>query len=87
MINEDFLKILVCPEDRSPLELADTELVRGLNESIARRELKNRGNQTLETPLDAALIRSDRQVAYPIINDLPMLLVDSGILLDQVVRR
>ena len=84
MINEEILKILVCPENRTPLELADTDLVKRLNATIARRGLKNRRDQTIETPLDGALVRQDRQIAYPVVNDIPMLVIDEGIPLDQL---
>ena len=84
MIHDDILRILVCPEDRTPLEAADTALVARLNEAIAQRRLKNRGEQTLETELGGALVREDRRIAYPVVNDIPMLLVDQGISLDQL---
>jgi uncharacterized protein YbaR (Trm112 family) len=37
----------------------------------------------LETPLDGGLVRADGQVLYPIIDRIPVLLVDEGILLAQ----
>jgi uncharacterized protein YbaR (Trm112 family) len=84
MISPDLLELLVCPENRTPLALADAELVTRLNAAIGGRQLKNRGGQTLEMPLDGGLIREDRQVLYPILDRIPVLLMDEGIPLDQL---
>ena len=84
MIAEKFLKLLVCPETRTPLTQADSGLVKKLNGAVARRDLKNKAGRVLESPLDGALVRADGKVAYPIVDNIPMLLVDEGIGLDQV---
>src|SRR5262245_35592 len=52
MISPDLLELLVCPENRTPLALADAGLVTRLNAAIGQRQLKNRGGQVLEMPLD-----------------------------------
>lgn len=82
MITEKFLKLLVCPETRTPLTQADASLVNRLNGAIARRELKNKAGRVLEAPFDGALVREDGQVAYPIVDNIPMLLVDEGVFLE-----
>jgi uncharacterized protein YbaR (Trm112 family) len=84
MIAEKFLKLLVCPETRAVLTEADLETVNKLNGAVARRELKNKGGRVLENPFDGALVRGDNAVAYPIIDNIPLLLVDEGIPLDQL---
>jgi uncharacterized protein YbaR (Trm112 family) len=84
MIDPDLLELLVCPENRTPLALADAELVTRLNAAIGQRQLKNRAGQVLEAPLDGGLLRTDRQVLYPILDRIPVLLVDEGIALDQL---
>jgi uncharacterized protein YbaR (Trm112 family) len=80
MISPEFLAILRCPEDHSKLTLADSALVERLNKSVAGKELKNRSGQAVEKPLDGGLVRADGQVLYPIIDRIPILLVDEGIL-------
>ena len=82
MIAEKFLKLLVCPETRTPLAPADAQLVSRLNGAVARRELKNKAGRVLSTPIEGALIREDGQVAYPVVDNIPMLVVDEGISLD-----
>jgi uncharacterized protein YbaR (Trm112 family) len=83
MISPELLELLVCPEDRTPLALADANLVARLNRALGEGRLKNRAGQVLETPLDGGLVRADGQVLYPIIDRIPVLLVDEGILLDR----
>jgi uncharacterized protein YbaR (Trm112 family) len=85
MIAESYLKLLVCPENHMPLEQADPSLVESLNARAARGELKTKSGRVLAAELDGALVRVDKKVAYPIVDKIPMLLVDEGILLDQIV--
>jgi uncharacterized protein YbaR (Trm112 family) len=80
MISPEFLAILRCPEDHTKLTLADSALVQRLNTAVASKELKNRSGQAVEKPLDGGLLRADGQVLYPIIDRIPILLVDEGIL-------
>ena len=84
MINEDLLKLLVCPENRTRLSLAEHGLLARLNDAIGQRRLKNVAGQTLEHTLGGALVREDQAVAYPVIDEIPMLLVDEGIPLAQL---
>ena len=81
MIDAKLLNLLCCPESRQALQLADAQLVQTLNQKIAAGALKNRAGQSLKEPLDGALIREDQKVIYPIVNKLPILLVEEGILL------
>jgi uncharacterized protein len=79
MLSPEFLEILRCPDDHSRLTAADGCLVSRLNESVATGQLKNRGGRLVEKRLDGALLRADGKVAYPIIDQIPVLLVDEGI--------
>jgi uncharacterized protein YbaR (Trm112 family) len=83
MIRGELLKILVCPENQSPLAVASNELIARLNAAIARRQLKNKADRTLERPLSGGLVRADQTVLYPIVDEIPMMLIDEGIPLDQ----
>ena len=76
---------MICfPENRSPLALAGAALLERLNEAIRAGRLKNRGGRPVDDALDGALLREDNAIAYPIIRDLPILLVDEGIPLEQI---
>ena len=79
MIRPELLKMLVCPETRSELSVAPTDLIARLNQAIASGQLSNKAGEKLERKLDGGLLRADGSVLYPIIDDIPMLLVDEGI--------
>jgi uncharacterized protein YbaR (Trm112 family) len=83
MISKDLLEILVCPEHRTPLSIADDDLLAALNRAIAQGRLKNRAGERVEKRLDGGLVRDDREVVYPIIDGIPIMLIDEAIALEQ----
>jgi uncharacterized protein len=84
MLSPEFLEILRCPEDHSRLSAAGDEIVARLNVAVASGRLQNRGGRKVEKHLDGALLRADGKVAYPIIDQIPVLLVDEGIFIGEV---
>ena len=56
MIDEQLLEILACPEDKSPVHLADDALVRDVNAAIAagRREIRPPGQLLLDLGCEIA---------------------------------
>ena len=84
MIDKELLEILVCPEDHTPLNLADDQLLSRLNQAIAAGQIENRGGETVREPLTGGLIRQDKTLLYPIVDDIPVLLVEEAIPLDQI---
>jgi uncharacterized protein YbaR (Trm112 family) len=84
MIDPRLLKILVCPENRTPLEVADGDLLDRLNRAITTGTVKNRLGRKLERPLEAGLVREDGKLLYPVVDEIPVLLVDEAIPLDQI---
>ncbi|HOK88977.1 MAG TPA: hypothetical protein PK379_03020 [Candidatus Hydrogenedentes bacterium] len=84
MVNEELLKILVCPETRQPVHLADASLVERVNSAIRSGGLKNRAGQVIEEPAHELLVREDGLIAYPVRDDIPVMLIDEGIPLDQL---
>ena len=83
MIRPELLKMLVCPETRGELTVAPADLIARLNQSIAAGQLTNKAGQRVERKFDGGLLRTDGSVLYPIVDDIPMLLVDEGIPLSQ----
>ena len=79
VIDKALLDILVCPENHQRLELADEALLARVNQSVRAGTLTNRGGQCIELPLTAGLVREDRRWLYPIIDDIPVMLVDEAI--------
>lgn len=84
MISPDLVRILVCPETRSPVALAERPLLDQLNAAIGAGQLTNKVGQKLTKPLVGALVRQDGKVAYPIVDEIPTMLIDEGILLAQL---
>ena len=84
MIDKELLQILVCPKDHTPLSVADAELLARLNRAIAAGEVKNQGGRAVEEPLQGGLLRQDRALLYPILDEIPVLLADEAIALDQL---
>ncbi len=84
-VDKDLLAILCCPETKLDVSLADDALINKLNEAISRGLLKNKAQKPVAELLDGGLIRSDRQILYPIREDIPVMLIEEGIPLDQIL--
>jgi uncharacterized protein YbaR (Trm112 family) len=82
MVDSDLLDILVCPETKSRVSLADAELLAKVNEAIAEGTLLNREGTQVRGALEAALVRDDGLLLYPIRDDIPVMLIDEAIPLD-----
>ena len=84
MFQSKVLEFLRCPENRSELTPASDELVREINAAMRSRQLVNRAGRTLDEPLDAGLVRARGDLLYPVIRQIPILLRDEAIPLNQV---
>jgi uncharacterized protein YbaR (Trm112 family) len=79
VLNDAALAMLRCPENRMPLARGEAALVAQLNREIAAGRLRNRRGEKLAKTVDDLLVREDRRLAYPVIDDIPILLVDEAI--------
>ena len=84
MVSPELIEILACPETKQPVQLAESALVEKLNALIEKGQLNNRGGKAVEERMQAGLVREDGKYLYPIIEDIPVMLVDEGIPLEQV---
>ncbi len=83
-IDKDLLAILCCPETKQPVRLADPALIQRINDAVTNGSLKNKGKNPVSTRLDGGLIREDQQILYPIRENIPVMLIEEGIPLDQL---
>ncbi len=79
MIDQDLLEILACPENKTPVTLADQALIDKINAAIEKSEVKNRSGQPVEKKIDGGLVREDGAFLYPIEDDIPIMLIDEAI--------
>ena len=84
-VDKDLLAILCCPETKLDVSVAEEMLITKINDAVSRGVLKNRAQKPVTELLDGGLVRSDRKVLYPIREDIPVMLIEEGIPLDQVL--
>ncbi len=82
MISPELLEILVCPENQTPVSLADAALVRKVNSALAAGKMANRAGEIVSEPVDGGLVREDRAWLYPVREDIPVMLVDEALPLE-----
>ena len=79
MVDQELLDILVCPETKQPVVLADRALVERLNAAIGEGAVVNRGGDPVEERIDEGLVREDRAFLYPVRDGIPIMLIDEAI--------
>ncbi|MDT8340786.1 MAG: hypothetical protein RQ751_04670 [Longimicrobiales bacterium] len=82
MLDVELLDILVCPQTKQPLRLADEATLARLNRAALDGALKNRAGEVVRAPLDAGLLREDGRVLYPVRDGIPVMLLDEAIEVD-----
>ena len=80
----EILPILRCPENRTPLVLAEDALLDEINAAIRAGHLVDRVGRRVEQTIDSGLVRSEGDVLYPIVGQIPVLLVDESIALSEL---
>lgn len=83
IMDEKLLEIICCPETHQPLRLAGDDVILDLNQRIEANKLVNQSGEKIGQKIDEGLIREDGKILYPIRQNIPTLLVDEGILLEQ----
>lgn len=84
MINPELMELLVCPENHARLALAEPTLLDRLNQAIAQGRVVNRGGQPVVDPLLDGLVRDGGDLLYPIVDGIPVMLIDEAIALDSL---
>lgn len=83
-IDQQLLDILACPETKEPVSLADETLIAKINAAIEAGTLQNRAGEAIKEKIDGGLVREDKKYLYPIRDDIPIMLIDEGIPLEDV---
>jgi uncharacterized protein len=83
-LDKDLLAILCCPESKQAVTLADAALIQRLNEAIKGRRLQNKGKQVVTEPVEGGLLRADAKILYPVRENIPVMLIEEGIPLEQL---
>ena len=78
-IDGKLLEILCCPVSKTPLTRLSASRLKKLNAAIAEGDVQYVHGEAVTEPLQEALITEDGRVIYPVADDIPQLLEESGI--------
>ena len=84
MIEERFLGILACPITKTSLHMAEPELIERLNVAIGEGRIVDRTNKKVESPIEAGLLCEGDQFLYRIEDDIPVMIPEEAIAMDQL---
>ena len=84
MVNPELLEILVCPETKQTLVVADDETLERVNRAVEEGYLQNQGGDRVKDRIQEGLVREDGKVLYPVQDDIPVMLLDEAIHLDSL---
>ena len=82
MVNPELLEILVCPETKQTLKVADADVLDRVNQAVEGGDLLNQGGDRVKDRIEEGLVREDGKVLYPVKDDIPVMLLDEAIRLD-----
>jgi len=81
MLDAELLALLVCPETHQDVVLATPDEIEVLNGAIREGRVRTAGGKVADAPVEGALVRIDRAVAYPIRDGIPVMLVPEGLMI------
>ena len=84
MLDAELLALLVCPETHQDVTLATPGEIALLNEAIREGRVRTAGGNPVDQPVEGALIRKDRSIAYPIRDGIPVMLVVEGLVVPRL---
>jgi len=78
-VSPELLEILVCPETKQSVALANDDVLAQVNEKIAAGAMRNRGGEKVEQSIDEGLVREDGKVLYPVDDGIPVMLIEESL--------
>jgi len=84
MLDPELLALLVCPETHQDVALATPGEIVLLNQAIREGRVRTAAGNPVDQPVEGALIRADRAIAYPIRDGIPVMLVSEGLSIPRV---
>ena len=81
MLDPQLLALLVCPATHQDVALATPDEIGLINRAIGEGRMQTTAGKPVVQPVEGALIRIDRAVAYPIRDWIPVMLVAEGLAL------
>ena len=79
MLDPEFVKILVCPDNRTPVRIASEQEITNLNQKIEEGSLQNISGRQVNDKLDGGMIREAGDRLYPLRKNIPVMLVEEAI--------
>jgi uncharacterized protein YbaR (Trm112 family) len=83
-MDKNAFETLACPVNHMPVRPAERELLVRLNRAVAAGRIRNQAGRMIETAIADGLVRQDGALLYPILDDIPVMLADEGIAMDQL---
>lgn len=84
MIEPKLVAVLRCPETGQRLEIAQKTLVQQVNAEIRSGRLRDHQDQKIDREIGDGLVTGDGARLYPIRDEIPTLIVDESIPLQQL---
>lgn len=78
-IDPEFLRVMICPRTHSPLRVASADEIDALNARISAGTAVTFGGRTVSDAVVEGLVPEGEPVLYPIVEGIPVLLVDEAI--------
>ncbi len=86
-MNKELLKLICCPSSKKQLKILNEENLDNLNQAISAGLIKNNQGKILKDKIEQALITEDYEVAYIVKDDIPVLLENESIKMNQLDNR
>ena len=78
-MDKNLLAILVCPETKQKLRIADESTAQQCLGALSQGTLKNIRGEIIKEQFSELLVREDGKIGYRIVDGIPVMLVEEGI--------